>query len=196
MPRISEAARQARRTQILDAARACFLERGFHQTSMDDILTRAKLSAGGAYRYFSGKDEIIAAIAHENVSSLTAAIDAMAVPEPPPTLAETIPRLVALADQMADGPGKLALMVWGEAQTDPTIAALIQTEAPRVRAAVQELVRRANPEPVASGKVTVENLGNIIASLVPGYILQRRILGGVDPDTYAATIVALLAPAD
>ena len=97
---------------------------------------------------------------------------------------------------MADGPGKLALMVWGEAQTDPTIAALIQTEAPRVRAAVQELVRRANPEPVASGKVTVENLGNIIASLVPGYILQRRILGGVDPDTYAATIVALLTPAD
>ncbi len=194
MPRISEAARQARRAQILDAARACFLERGFHQTSMDDILTRAHVSAGGAYRYFSGKDEIVAAIAHETVSSITAAIDALTVDEPPPTLAETIPRLVALADQIADGPGRLALMVWGEAQTDPAIAALAQTEASRVRAAVHELIRRANPEPVASGSVTAEDLGNVIVSLVPGYVLQRRIMGGVDRDRYAATVVALLTP--
>lgn len=58
--------------------------------------------------------------------------------------------------------------------------------------AAQELIRRADPEPVASGSVTAEDLGNVIVTLVPGYVLQRRIVGGIDPDRYAATIVALL----
>ena len=159
---------------------------------MDDILARAQVSAGGAYRYFSGKDEIIAAIAHETVSSMTTAIEALTAAQPQPRLAETIPQLVAVVDQIADGPGQLALMVWGEAQTDPATAALAQAEGARVRTAVQELVRRANPPLVASGTVTADDLGAVLVSLLPGYMLQRRILGGVDASSYAATIAALL----
>lgn len=54
-----------RRRQILDAARACFEQKGFHATSMAEICARAELSPGALYRYFSSKEEIIVAMSEE-----------------------------------------------------------------------------------------------------------------------------------
>lgn len=61
MPKVSEAHLEQRREQILDAAIACFAQRGIHQTTMADIAARAGVSDTLAYRYFSGKDEVIEA---------------------------------------------------------------------------------------------------------------------------------------
>jgi AcrR family transcriptional regulator len=74
MPRVSQAHLDARRRQILDAARRCFVRNGFHATSMQDVLAEANLSAGAVYRYFRGKDEIIAAIAGEVVAEVAGAL--------------------------------------------------------------------------------------------------------------------------
>lgn len=45
--------------KILEASAKCFIEKGFHQTSMRDIAKNAKMSLGGIYRYFKGKNDII-----------------------------------------------------------------------------------------------------------------------------------------
>lgn len=65
MARVSQAHLDARRRQILDGAAICFARNGFHATSMQDVLKEADLSAGAVYRYFSGKEELIAAIVGE-----------------------------------------------------------------------------------------------------------------------------------
>lgn len=65
MPKVSETHLKARRQQILDAARRCFGNRGFHQTTMQEIYQEAGLSAGSIYRYFASKEELIAALAEE-----------------------------------------------------------------------------------------------------------------------------------
>ena len=57
MPRVSDEHLAARRQQILDAARACFLRNGFHATSMQDVIGEAGLSVGAVYRYFKSKNE-------------------------------------------------------------------------------------------------------------------------------------------
>ena len=54
-----------RRRQILDAARYCFEQKGFHATSMAEICARAEMSPGALYRYFSSKEEIIVAMSEE-----------------------------------------------------------------------------------------------------------------------------------
>jgi hypothetical protein len=41
--------------------------------------------------------------------------------------------LVVQVDDLADGPGRLALMVWGEAQRDRSVARLAATEVSRIR---------------------------------------------------------------
>jgi TetR/AcrR family acrAB operon transcriptional repressor len=47
---------------ILDAALACFTERGYHATSVDDIAARAGLSKGAIYWHFDGKRELFLAL--------------------------------------------------------------------------------------------------------------------------------------
>lgn len=51
-----------RRREILDAARALFRERGFEQTSVQQIARAAGAATGTVYLYFPSKEHILAAI--------------------------------------------------------------------------------------------------------------------------------------
>jgi AcrR family transcriptional regulator len=46
MPRITQERRDAKRANIVAAARRCFSRDGFHQTSMPEIAREAGVSAG------------------------------------------------------------------------------------------------------------------------------------------------------
>jgi len=52
-----------RRRHIVLSAAACFIERGFHQTSVRDIATKANISLGNLYNHFDSKAALIAEIA-------------------------------------------------------------------------------------------------------------------------------------
>ena len=52
---------EASRDAILDAALRCFAKRGYHETSVDDIAERARLSKGAIYWHFAGKRELFLA---------------------------------------------------------------------------------------------------------------------------------------
>ena len=60
-PKVPEAYLKARRSEILEAASRCFMEKGFHNTTMQDIYHAANLSPGAVYNYFSSKEDIIVA---------------------------------------------------------------------------------------------------------------------------------------
>lgn len=51
-----------RRESILDAALECFVERGFHGTSVPEIADRAKIAAGTIYHYFDSKEALVNAL--------------------------------------------------------------------------------------------------------------------------------------
>jgi len=192
MPRINDQQRQVRRDQILEAARELFTINGFHDTSMDDIIAAAGMSSGGVYGYFVGKHAIIAAIAQQVVGGITATVNDVLKTEPVPPIAEVLRRLIVQIDILADGPGRLALQVWGEAQRDPAIAALAAAEGANVRAAVLELVRRAHADGQLSQHTDLEALAQVVFALIPGYLMQKRIIGDVDPERYADAIDVLL----
>lgn len=56
---------QARREQILSAARRCFIDGGYHPTRMDDIAKAAGLSKGGVYFHFKSKQEVFNSLVDE-----------------------------------------------------------------------------------------------------------------------------------
>ncbi len=58
MPKVTEAHMEARRQQIIDAARECFARQGDYQTTMQDICRESELSPGAIYRYFASKEAI------------------------------------------------------------------------------------------------------------------------------------------
>jgi AcrR family transcriptional regulator len=50
-----------RRAQIMQAALACFIRKGYNNTTMDDIVAESGLSKGTLYWYFKSKDNLFAA---------------------------------------------------------------------------------------------------------------------------------------
>ena len=84
MPRLTEATKAARRAQIIEAAIACFLERGYTNTSMSDIIKASGLSSGSIYSHFTGKEDILITAINErleNVKKLYAALPEGAGPQ-------------------------------------------------------------------------------------------------------------------
>jgi AcrR family transcriptional regulator len=56
----AEAQRHERRREILDAAQRVFAERGYHGTSISDLVDAAGIARGTFYRYFDSKQQIFA----------------------------------------------------------------------------------------------------------------------------------------
>lgn len=61
-PSLKERQRNEREQLILQAANELLLERGYHDTSIDDIAARVGISKGTIYQHFDSKEKIVAAL--------------------------------------------------------------------------------------------------------------------------------------
>ncbi|OGO32689.1 MAG: hypothetical protein A2Z29_04955 [Chloroflexi bacterium RBG_16_56_11] len=64
-PKVPRAYLEARRAEIMKAAYQCFVEKGFHNTTMQDIYRATGLSPGAVYNYFPSKEDIVIAAVKE-----------------------------------------------------------------------------------------------------------------------------------
>jgi AcrR family transcriptional regulator len=192
MPRVSETHLAARREQILDAARACFLRNGFHATSMQDVIAQAGLSVGAVYRYFPSKAEMVAAIAEQYSTQVFEAFGVLAERDAP--LAEVMDAAIDIVDRATEpeGPMRLAVQVWSEALRDERIAATVTTIYSRFRGHFVAMAERA----VRSGELPAGTdapaAGAALFSLTLGYGLQKLLTGGPDRVSYRAGVHAIL----
>lgn len=195
MPRVSDEHRAARRQQILDAARRCFLRDGFHTTSMQDVIAEAGLSVGAVYRYFSSKDELIRAIAHSVIGGATSVFSDIVAHEPPLPLADALDRALAYVETEAgeDGVIRIAMQVWAEALRDPALGEFVAETYGGFQARFTEIAERAKESGELAPDADPAAVGTVLFGLVPGYILQHILTGRPDRQTYLAGVRALLA---
>jgi TetR/AcrR family transcriptional regulator, transcriptional repressor of aconitase len=194
MPRVSQDHLDNRRQQILDAATRCFARNGFHATSMQDVLAEANLSAGALYRYFRGKDEIIGAIALNAMNTVAGAFGSVAESDPLPPLPDLLAEVFATVERMDDenGTGRMVIQVWGEALRSPDLAEQITS---RIRDVAKELivvVERYQERGTISADVPAEYVARTIIALLPGFIVQRALLGDVTADMLRQGLRGLL----
>ncbi len=69
-PRGQRMPRSERRAQLLDAAQAVFVERGYHAAAMDDIAEHAGVSKPVLYQHFPGKLELYLALLDQHCDTL------------------------------------------------------------------------------------------------------------------------------
>ncbi len=179
MPRVSQQHRDARRDQILSAARRCFLRDGFHATSMQDLFAESGLSAGAVYRYFAGKDDVILAIAEDNMHEVLALINQVATADPGRSAGEVVADALALiqAKHDADGVGGTAVLVWSEALRNPELAAKLRA---LLAGMLDDFTRLAADHQRAGdlpGGVAPGAIARALVALMAGSILQLTILG-------------------
>ena len=191
MPKVSQQHRDARREQILAAARRCFLRDGFHATSMQDLFAEAGLSSGAVYSYFASKDDVIVAIAEENMRGVTEMIRTIATQQPVRPIGAVLADVMDMlhAKDTKDGLGKLTVIVWSEALRNPSLAARFTALISQLRANLAEVIQQSRGS--LPGDVTADVLATTLLSLVPGYLLQLALLGPAAVDGVPDAVRAL-----
>lgn len=78
---LKEKQRQEREALILQAAEDAFAEKGYHNTSIDEIAARVGIAKGTVYLHFSCKEELVVAIFTRDMQRLLEEIEAAAAAE-------------------------------------------------------------------------------------------------------------------
>ena len=179
MPKVSQEYRDARREQILNAARRCFLRDGFHETSMQDLFAEAGLSSGAVYRYFTSKDDMIIAIAEENMLGIVDMIRDVAARRPDRPMGAILADILEMvrAKHVQDGLGSIAVLVWSEALRSPAVAGRLSEMLARIRGYLAEVVRERQGAGDLPADVPADALAAALMSIVPGYLMQLAVLG-------------------
>ncbi|CAL9386563.1 TetR/AcrR family transcriptional regulator [Streptomyces griseomycini] len=201
MARVTQEHLDARRRQILDGAASCFARNGFHATSMQDVLKEVDLSAGAVYRYFSGKEELIAAVVTEVLDTVRGILERAARESPPPTPDVLIPRALArLREQrpaaLDDGTWmfpRLMIQVWTETTRSPELAAVLGEGYRKVRTAWGEVVESYRDAGLLPADTDADAMARTMIALVQGYAAQMALFGGISEQTLGDGLRALMS---
>jgi len=115
--------KDARPGELIDAALACFAERGFAATRLDDIAARAGVSKGTVYLYFPSKEELFKAVIRESLLPSIERAESL-LSESDASAADQLRRLIEfMTGRMATSPiGIIPKLVITEAGNFPDIA--------------------------------------------------------------------------
>lgn len=131
---------EARRAQILNAARACFREHGFHGASIARICQASGMSPGHVYHYFRNKEDIIAAIVEYDVVRILAFHEQLRTST---DIRTTVRECVAegVASKLDPGEAALKLEIVAEAARNPRVAELVRAVDRRLQDSLAETMR-------------------------------------------------------
>jgi TetR/AcrR family transcriptional regulator, transcriptional repressor of aconitase len=193
MPRVTQQHRDDRREQILAAARRCFLRAGFHGTSMQDLFAESGLSAGAVYGYFASKDDVIVAIAEENLHEIVAMIHIVATNQPDQSIGATLAGIFELVrtKHIEDGLAGLAILVWAEALGNETLKTKFGALLAQLRTDLTKAIRAHQRRGNITSAVTADAIAGLVISTVPGYIVQLALLGPAAVAKVPAAAIAL-----
>jgi AcrR family transcriptional regulator len=190
MPKITEAQRETRRQQILEAALRCFSRDGFHNTTTADIVRESGVSQGTLYLYFATKDEIIVALAYDRHQG-EAFLNAMAQSEQDPIAGLGL--LLELYGESLDDPRRtdlrrVGIQGWAEALRNPTILASVVEGVSLVRKEIVRLIERGQRAGLIRAEVAPEAVARVLIALFRGLTLEASLGGDANPAIIAPLI--------
>ena len=75
---LKEKQRQEREELILQAAEEVLMEKGYYETSIDEIAARVGIAKGTVYLHFPGKEDLVIAILERNAQAVVELVEATA----------------------------------------------------------------------------------------------------------------------
>lgn len=191
---MTEAHVEARRSQIIDAARECFLERGFHATKIQDIAKRAGLSTGAPYRYFESKDDIVAAMCTQSLERNRERFGTLDMTAGSRAIFEELASVyfAPAHEPGAEDAARLTLQVWEESARSEQAAAVMQADFQLIGSHLSDIVARAQARGEIQDNLDPLSVAQTMVSLVLGLIVQRAAGVPVDAARYEEAARALV----
>lgn len=203
MPRITAERREARRAEIVAAARRCFSRDGFHRTSMPDIAAEAGLSTGAPYRYFPSKEDLLLTVAGQAFGTMFGRIGHLLEEGRPPTVADLVVTAVEPVggETVRDAAGRpvpvdellrCGVQAWGELLRNEGLRRRAAAGFDDVRARMAGALSRGQDAGTVPADLDPEGVARVLMALLHGFILQRTAFGLEDIEGFVRAVRALL----
>ncbi len=193
-PRVTEAHVEARREQILDAAMRSFGRNGFHATTMQDVANEAELSPGALYRYFPGKEDIVAALAEQHRERNQAIFDTADTDGDTATifrqLGEAFFRQFEEPDFVDCAP--IDIELWAESVRSDSVRQVMHESMASVQAPLADLVRGAQAKSDIDPSLDASAVAQLLMSMFIGLEVQRVVAGETDIRPYLDAVLAMV----
>lgn len=189
--------KHARPNEILGAALACFAERGFAGTRLDDVAQRAGVTKGTLYLYFRDKEELFEAVVRQSIVPYVEGLETAVgnATEPAPVLLQ---RLMAGWPQVMSSPASaIPKLVISEAGNFPDLARFYLNEVVHRSMAVIRQVVCTGIERGEFRAVDIDAAARCVIAPAIFAMLWRHSLGlyedaQLDPETLCGTHLELL----
>jgi AcrR family transcriptional regulator len=175
--------KEARPSELVAAALACFAERGFAATRLDDIAAKAGVSKGTVYLYFPSKEELFKTVVRESLLPNIARAETMLGDSDVPAAAQLRGLLEFMTGRMASSPvGIIPKLVITEAGNFPDIARFYLDQVVHRGFALVGRVLARGIERGEFRKVDVRHTTFCVIAPVLLTALWRHSLGRFEPD--------------
>ncbi len=191
-PKVPEAYLEARRAEILEAATKCFMEKGFHNTTMQDIYDAANLSPGAVYNYFSSKEDIIIAAVKDfnewSISSLTSVIS----DNPNESLINIIRFWLSLVKQYEMSKSiSVQLDLYSEATRNSGVREAVLKNQDNTHALLIEFIRQNQQAGIINAGLDSLAIARAIMGMVFGITMHKSLEPEVDLDAFGEVCEAM-----
>ena len=179
-----------RRTEILDAAEACFVRSGFHRTTMQDVARAAGMVPGNLYNYFPSKNAIVAGLTERDRAKIA---DDFA------SLADAADLMEAFRElgrrhfiEASREKAIIAIEIWAEATHNPEIAKLYLAIQDEVRSGIIAVCRAAQHRGVVHPTVDIDALSRLVLILSDGLMRRKAMDPEFDGNREVENILSLI----
>ena len=192
-PRVPKAYLELRQAEIVEAAIKCFMEKGFHNTTMQDIYKASKLSPGAVYNYFRNKEEIVSAAVEVSQKRNTEMITKAASGDLEDALINLGHLYFACArDADFAKSASVDFAIYAEACRNERIHDALRMNQDAVIASLVELIKRNQLAGVFNDKLDAVAIARVLFSILMAVEFHKALEPDLDLDSYAAVFEAIV----
>ena len=176
MPNPRPSFQNDRRSEILDAAEACFVRSGFHRTTMQDVARAAGMVPGNLYNYFPSKDAIVAGLTERDRARLADDFASLADADNLMDAFRELGRRHFVENSREKA--IIAIEIWAEATRNSDIAKLYLAIQNEVRSGILAVCRQAQLRGGVHKDADLDAIARLVLTLSDG-LMRRKAM---DPD--------------
>ena len=176
MPRVSAEHEQQVRDRIVAAAVRVFGEKGYHRSTVADVVRDSGLSVGAIYTYFPSKEALFLQtcdlISGRGLDELAARLAPLTTT--PERLIAALEYYVETIDEFDGAPGQVTLVrAWAEADGDDAVRQMLARRRERLVGAAQLLLQEGIARGDLPAWLDVDAFARAFTGLMDGLLLQR-----------------------
>lgn len=168
-----------RKLEIVEAAVTCFLEKGYHQTGVRDIVGHAGVSLGNLYNHFKGKEAILVFIAEIEGQELSDFIERLSSTDDPRATLEWFVTDYAAYVALPEN-ALLGVEILTESLRNPTIADVFGRNRDRLIAALADCLTQGGKSGVFGSRMDPRVIACLILDALEGQGLRSLSLESED----------------